>query len=360
MRYVFGFLCVCALALVLTASVIGPNASADSDKVQICHFPPGNMDGFHTISVSEGAAQAHLNNHSYDFLGECCEGFDDCDDGNPCTADVCHGFCVYEPTDCSDGDLCTTDSCEPLTGCGNVPVICPSDDDKCTADVCDPNTGECLSATTECATNADCDDGNLCTRDKCDFGGVCGEAGSGFCLYGSELCSQSNLCEIASCDPLQGCVTEPRCQDADPCTVDVCDGFDGSCLFDPLCEDFDPCTDDICNASAETPVCENLPIPECVPECPCWSAADIANAFGPTSTCGDFGYFVGIVSADGSTKYSVSLNGTFINQKFNFITRIDNDVVTCDEELRLLPDDSDRIEAVLCADLLRSSSICSP
>jgi hypothetical protein len=299
--------------LTLASLLIGAGASAGNGKVQICHFPPGNMDGFHTISVGEEAADAHLVNHSFDFLGECCEGFDDCDDGDPCTADVC-----------------------------------------------DPSTGECVSETRPCTTSADCDEGNLCTIDTCDFAGVCGEPSSGFCRHRLEVCILHSPCEISFCDPLQGCVSEPKCQDTDPCTVDSCDPFDETCWFDPLCEDFNLCTEDICDASGQTPVCQNAPIPECILECPCWTAADIANTFGLTSSCEDVGVFVGIQDADGNTAFSVALNGWLINQKSNFIRRVENNVTTCDEELRLPPDDSDRIEAVLCADLLRNSSICSP
>ncbi|KPK14690.1 MAG: hypothetical protein AMJ62_12250 [Myxococcales bacterium SG8_38] len=347
------------LLLSLAAWFVAATAFAGDAKIQICHFPPGNMDAFHTISVSEEAASAHMGNHPYDFAGECCEGFDDCDDGDPCTADVCHGFCVNEPADCSDGDPCTTDSCNPSTGCVNEPVICPSDDDSCTADVCDPVTGECISEIRPCSTDEDCNDSNLCTIDNCSSGGTCGPQGSGFCQYATPICIAAP-CEIAACDPLQGCIGLPKCQDTDPCTVDTCDPFDETCWFDSLCEDFDECTTDVCDASGQAPVCENTPIFECVPECPCWNAADIANTFGPTAQCVTIPYSLGIQVPSGETSFGVAFNGLLFNQKFDYITRKENNVVTCAVELKLFPDGSDRLEAVLCADLLQNSSICSP
>ncbi len=345
------------LTLTIVSLLVPTTATAESNKVQICHFPPGNMDGYHTISVGEAAADAHVSNHPFDFLGECCEGFDDCDDGDPCTADVCHGFCAYEPADCSDGNLCTVDSCDSSTGCVNEPIFCPSDSDNCTVDACEPTTGQCVSEVRPCTSADDCDDGNLCTRANCDSSGLCGEQGSGFCSTGSVLCPLMT-CQIQSCDPLQGCVYEPKCQDTDPCTVDICDPISTNCMFDPLCDDFDSCTVDICDPSG--PMCENVEILECILECPCWSAGDILNTFGPGSICTDLGFFVGIEDATSTTRFSVALKGTFFNQKFNIVTRIENNVTTCKEELRCPPDDSNRAEALLCADLLRSSSICSP
>ena len=116
---------------------------AAPNKVEICHYPPGDPDNFHTISVSAQAAEAHLGNHPSDFLGACCEGVASCDDGNPCTLDRCAaGACTSEPVNCDDGDLCTVDSCDATDGCLNQPVDC-SDADVCTADICDGLTGLC-------------------------------------------------------------------------------------------------------------------------------------------------------------------------------------------------------------------------
>ena len=48
----------------------GDDDDDDSNKVCICHIPPGNPDNAHTICIGEAAVPAHLNNHG-DYLGEC-------------------------------------------------------------------------------------------------------------------------------------------------------------------------------------------------------------------------------------------------------------------------------------------------
>lgn len=49
---------------------------AQSNKVTICHIPPGNPANAHSISVSTNAVRAHLygNNQHNDFLGDCWAG----------------------------------------------------------------------------------------------------------------------------------------------------------------------------------------------------------------------------------------------------------------------------------------------
>jgi hypothetical protein len=45
-------------------------AQSGEDKVTICHFPPGNRENAHTITVGASAVPAHLELHG-DTLGEC-------------------------------------------------------------------------------------------------------------------------------------------------------------------------------------------------------------------------------------------------------------------------------------------------
>ena len=63
----------------------------------------------------------------------------DCNDGNPCTTDVCDtvaGSCTHTPVDCNDGQACTDDSCDPTTGaCVHTAVNC-DDSNPCTNDSC--------------------------------------------------------------------------------------------------------------------------------------------------------------------------------------------------------------------------------
>jgi hypothetical protein len=71
-RMVTGFLAFAAVALI----VLAPGASAQGEKVTICHIPPGNPENAHSITISVSALQTHLDQHG-DSVGECggsCDG----------------------------------------------------------------------------------------------------------------------------------------------------------------------------------------------------------------------------------------------------------------------------------------------
>lgn len=55
--------------LLLALLALGTAAWAGNNKVQVCHFPPGNPDNFHTITISENALSAHLGHG--DVAGSC-------------------------------------------------------------------------------------------------------------------------------------------------------------------------------------------------------------------------------------------------------------------------------------------------
>ncbi len=94
------------------------------------------------------------------YVGQhCCSVPADCDDGDPCTQDICPGekaHCEYIPV----ANCCAShEDCE--------------DDDDCTHDICDEN--QCLNFAECCTEHSDCDDGeDLCTVDSC---------ADGFCKY---------------------------------------------------------------------------------------------------------------------------------------------------------------------------------
>jgi sugar lactone lactonase YvrE len=98
----------------------------------------------------------------------------ECDDGKPCTKDLCDtktGACSYTPlaasSDCSDGLLCTTgDVCDDKGACAGTVTDC-DDSNVCTDDSCDAGSGKCLHAPNTGA----CDDGDQCTElDRCELG----------------------------------------------------------------------------------------------------------------------------------------------------------------------------------------------
>lgn len=89
------------------------------------------------------------------FGQHCCSAAADCDDGDPCSQDICPGeaaHCQYAPVDncCLSHEAC-------------------DDGDECTHDVCDEN--QCLNFAKCCSEDEDCDDGeDLCTEDYCVAG----------------------------------------------------------------------------------------------------------------------------------------------------------------------------------------------
>jgi hypothetical protein len=193
----------------------------------------------------------------------------DCDDGNACTTgDVCGGGqCAGgTPVSCDDENICTSESCNPADGCIYTFNSAPcSDDDVCTlSDMC--NLGECVSS-----GSLTCADLNPCTDDSCNAlsgcqfvanqepcsdGNACTEpdiCSGGSCIAGSGIdCDDENPCTNDACDPQWGCIYSNNtlpCDDSDACTLsDTCDG--GSCIGGPAldCDDENLCTNDDCDA----------------------------------------------------------------------------------------------------------------
>jgi hypothetical protein len=254
MRYLFGFLCVCALGLMPL------------------------------VGCSEGE----------------CQNAEDCDDQNACTDDHCEfvtGDCIYSPV--YDGQACDFDG---LAGvcidgvCGEDPCAGdPCDDgNECTRDKCDFRDGSCRNEnlnTTACdwdgvpgicvdgvcgedlCKGVECDDGNECTMNHgCNFrDGSCGythwdsgaegiyycdwDGVSGICIDGvceedpcnSVVCDDDDLCTHDWCRPTEG-----------ECTDDTC-AWNGTCYFPTVwCDDGNICTDPTCDP--ETGECYHIPV----------------------------------------------------------------------------------------------------
>ena len=138
-------------------------------------------------------------------------------------------------------DLPPVDVVEELPPADVPPPPCEGDadcddEDKCTLDRC--VDGVCESVLLPpgfcCAVDADCDDGIGCTADQC-LNGACW-----------------NLPEDSTC-----CTLASDCEDFDPCTADLCIGStcghvfssdDAACACDDWldCDDGLACTDDTC------------------------------------------------------------------------------------------------------------------
>jgi hypothetical protein len=188
-----------------------------------------------------------------------------CNDNNLCTDDHCEELfgCVHTDANgglCDDNDSCTdNDNCED-GACSGIPINC-NDDNPCTADICEdgqcqhsPVSGACddEDACTEndvcndgvCSGNLiDCNDGNSCTENSCE-NGVCATVNIDGLCDDADPCTKNDTCSEGKCSG-----SELVCEDNNPCTSDSCNG--GVCVHENsagICDDEDQCTEnDACS-----------------------------------------------------------------------------------------------------------------
>ncbi len=135
---------------------------------------------------------------------------------------VCSGSRV-----CAEEGLTSCDAGEP------GPEQCNGVDDDCDNEVDEPNLvdGDYINL---------CDDGNGCTKDKCDGAGGCSSE-----VLDSGSCEDDNPCTVADhCEAGQCVGAAVECDDDNPCTDDECSET-GGCFFNANtapCDDGDPCT----------------------------------------------------------------------------------------------------------------------
>ena len=177
-----------------------------------------------------------------------CVTIADCEDGDPCTVDICNsgtGKCSYEEEQCISGDPCTEGWCEPYAGCRfeatgacdkGCKVFSECDDgNPCTEDMCDLPQGVCIHV------SIDCEDNDYCTQDFCDPAVGCKHkytAGCDACATDAECPPPAgNLCVKGTCDPARGkCQFAKKvCDDSDPCTEDYCVPESGECAQQYVC-----------------------------------------------------------------------------------------------------------------------------
>jgi hypothetical protein len=114
---------VAAPVVLLVACSLFPAWAAPPDRLTICHFPPGNPENPHTITISESSLSSHLAHGDIEGACASCDDLSLCDDGDLCTIDECDvGVgCSWSPVDCGDGDPRTLDGCDAAIGCINAP-----------------------------------------------------------------------------------------------------------------------------------------------------------------------------------------------------------------------------------------------
>lgn len=151
----------------------------------------------------------------------------DCDTDRFCSIGSCSleldGACVSEPRDCDNGNVCQEHYCDEANDrCLHVPAKHPDEDTPegaCKVFTCDPVTGwsvrdkichahdschvaRCVDGVGCVEQERSCDDGNRCSRDRCEPG-----------LFGGCRHEQIKHC----------CATNADCDDGDDeCTVDSC------------------------------------------------------------------------------------------------------------------------------------------
>ena len=229
-----------------------------------------------------------------------------CDDLDPCTvADHCvQGTCIGDPLECDDGNPCTDNICTAAGGCEYPANTATCDDgDSCTlADQC--SEGQCTgtSANCDCVEDVDCgalEDGDLCNGTLvCDTAAVpyqcvvdpdtvvsCPEpeGENTFCLQ-SHCTPDTGECSLAPnhegflCDSGDACTVNDNCiegacsgggpvncNDGNPCTEDGCETLvgcaysnsDGGCDDGDICTLGDVCAEGICAAGAEILPCDD-------------------------------------------------------------------------------------------------------
>lgn len=165
--------------------------------------------------------------------------------------------------ECDDGDKCTLDRCKGGT---------------CVHDLLPP--GFC------CAGDGDCDDGVACTVDQCLNGACWNLPEDSTCCTLASDCEDFNPCTVDLCigstcarifasdDAACACDDWLDCDDGLPCTDQSC--VDGACVYAPAaaagccaeagdCDDGDPATEDVCVQST----CGNAPWGLCLVDTHC-------------------------------------------------------------------------------------------
>ncbi|HEU4400519.1 MAG TPA: hypothetical protein VFT43_00305, partial [Candidatus Polarisedimenticolia bacterium] len=171
-----------------------------------------------------------------------CDDHDACTSGERCALVSGAVVCQGNVKNCDDGALCTEDRCDPITGqCVNAPVAC-DDGNSCTLDACDPATGACTHGN----TTGSCEDGNFCSVNDYCSGGNCLSGGPRDCgqpQCGSYFCRPDlQICQFNDS-------SGPSCPAAPQCNYYVC--VNGSCQLNQQpsrypCSDGNPCTVEYC------------------------------------------------------------------------------------------------------------------
>ena len=206
-----------------------------------------------------------------------------CDDGVACTRDVCtvDRVCEHVPDDaqCPTGQTCGSTGCAPAgaTRCGATRdcddgVPCTRDlclvegvcqrtarDEMCPAGQrCDAARGCVAMSSAQCRGAMDCDDGVACTEDVCTVSGACAHtAQNARCGVGQRCLAGMGCVVEAACSADRDCDDGLRCNGAERCSELAC--VAGTAVS---CDDGVACTVDACQEAGE--MCAHTPDPTCM------------------------------------------------------------------------------------------------
>jgi len=144
-----------------------------------------------------------------------------CSQTNKCFTYKCDPIkgVVSTPLTCTSTDKCLNAFCDSARGCVFTNVTCSSPLPCGTSYKCNSATGQCETI------QPVCNDNNACTNDRF-------QAGIG-CVFAPK-CVSADLCTVASCSTAGACSFKPKnCDDGNPCTVDSCDFATGKCTNTP-------------------------------------------------------------------------------------------------------------------------------
>jgi len=233
-----------------------------------CYFSPKGLCCNHNLDCSPGQLCALTGTSNAKCTA--CKVDVECIDGLSCTTDKCVGgscvntkYCEECTTawQCNDLQPCTLDACEqvgqhkicthktaPGACCSNADCKTPGqcliracDEAECRAVGPDPQRPDCCSE----HHNSKCDDGVMCTSDKC---GTPQPGGWTKCVH------ELDKAKLPKASPTCCQGQDSVCNDNNPCTLDRCDKLTcrhtevaNCCFQDVECDDNNVCTVDTCS-----------------------------------------------------------------------------------------------------------------
>ncbi|MFT5434938.1 MAG: hypothetical protein ACI9OJ_005654, partial [Myxococcota bacterium] len=230
----------------------------------------GNACGGGATCVTGGIFECSVTQTELECAGAPGTPGDTCDDGDICThSDQCDagGGCVGTAYGCDDGLPCTDDVCNGDGTCTFAPKpgfcaaggVCYVDGEGHAANPCVLcDVANTQSALTDRPDNTVCDDASVCTpSDSCQLG---------VCTGPVVICDDGDDCTIDACDATTGCGVGSvlsggeTCDDSNGCTENTVCSSGGSCAGgDALdCDDGNACTADSCNVAIG---CVNTVVP---------------------------------------------------------------------------------------------------